>query len=674
MEPQTTYPYVTFSFGAYALKQSEYTESLLTSLNSNREPYISSIRDIDQCLSHLESSPINNIEEIRIPSLNVLRILLTLSVSKDYFPNDIKIHGLNVANDLHTNITDKLDYLSSIDKPIFHSRAIYLLKSYISHLQSNFDSLLSNNLYNSLKIVFEDVTKFVKLDPNREKEYAQERRNDLLFRASLNENRERNEKNFNDLKLSKSFGDTPKKGFTLPLKKLNKRTRDDLEDSRLSPIDTSIDITAGSKYEPSSQSTDIDDTYDSTNVFEHRDEEILKLKLFQPKLNSLIDDEENHIPDLTKSVSARSGTSSPVKNWNWHDIKVLDLDLITKNLNPKFLNYNIWKLLNWTFYCAEISSDNSQLNSHFLYKIYRDFLNVIFDFLIINFLKDENQPYLIEKLISQLSALKKGWFDRVVEFTLNGLKRREYSSEPRLCYLKDNNLVNADINKSSEQKDIAEMHSQYSDIFDSLNLRFKILILIYNWSLTQEVREVLPSNLTNHVTTKFNELDWRIFKEFYECGQEEISNLPLDINYQFFLEFSEKSCLDIIKSVEIDISFPKRIDEIEYNSTIQCLQTFCSAEVYEELLEADIEGEKLYQKWMRLNIIFQWVLITLLSKNKKGYTTHELTEFYQCCKKADYNRALFFRKHLIDRKQEWLGFTMIFDCLHDGGNLSKKQS
>lgn len=619
-EKGTKYPYVTFSFNRYATRQTDFADLLLPELSSDLNPNIQSINNIDTCLTHLESSPIlfetkTNYQEIRIPSENLLRILLTLAISKSMQSNEVRIHGLNNFDDYSRS--DYAMYESLIEKTSLKNRSIELLRNYIQYINSNLHEPLAILLYNRFKSVFGDLISL--------KESG-------LLNIGLASKTQQSS-------IDASFSISPTKNQSV--------------------------------VDQNSQSTDIDETGEISDSedeqplksFEDRDAEIQKYKLSRPNLNLPIE------PSPIIKSPSRSRATTPQPAWKWYDILVFGDELITKRLNSRYSRYNIWLLINWTFFCSEkscefmIDTNSDTSNSHHLYETYRDLLNLIFDFLIINFLNADKSP-IIEKLLSHLSVSNKYWYDRLVEFTLNGLERHRYVTEPKLCYVRDNNSVSLDFQNYKQSKSVNQLYSNYSDIFDSMSLRFKILILIYNWSFYQKPSFLSSNILTSQIATKFNNLHWKLFQEFYNCGEFEYGNLLEMYNYQFLLNFSDKSIQDIIKSVEIEISIPSTVDEINYKKCQQILIDISNIEVYEEIIDDNDDDEKLYQKWMRLNIIFQWLLIVMLTKQDKDYTPTELHEIYNYCQQGDLNRQLFFENHLNKHDQEWTKFKDIFENVY----------
>lgn len=636
MNNHETYPYVTFSFNRYATKQTDFTDLLLPELNSVEIPNINSINHIDTCLNHLESTPLSienksNYQEIRVPSINLLRVLFTLSVSKPVQPNIVRIHGLQNFDDYTKSEYDL--YNSAIENPTINSRCIDLLLNYAQYINSNFHESLAKLLYDRIKVVLFDL-----LSPSKLSTWDS--------KGSLRIQQPTIDANFSKSPIKKST----KAQSTMHLPQSEDGQPTDLNDTR--------------------EISDSEDEVPKLMSFEERDAELLKYKLLQPNFSL----PTLKLQKVSKSPS-RSRASSPICKWNWNDILVFDDELVTKRLSPRFSRYNIWLLINWAFYCAENSSefmdqlDYNSCNSHYLYKTYRDFLNLIFDFLIINFLNDDELP-LIGKLISQLSTSNGVWFDRLVEYTLNGLERRRYVIDPKLCYMRDNNLIKLDFQNFEKNKSIDDLYSDYSDIFDSISLRFKILLLIYIFALKQKSDILSSGSLTSQIATKFINLNWKIFQEFYNCGESEFTNISKTYNYQFLLDFSHKCCRDIIKSVEIEIKVPRTIKDINYKSCHKALIQITGHEVYQEIIDVNDDYEQFFQKWMRLNVIFEWLLIILLTKQEEAYNLNELIQIQKLCRQGDISRVLFFEEHFKGKDQEWIKFTDIFENIFCGFDKS----
>ncbi|KAI5952387.1 hypothetical protein KGF54_003254 [Candida jiufengensis] len=321
---------------------------------------------------------------------------------------------------------------------------------------------------------------------------------------------------------------------------------------------------------------------------------------------------EEKIPLSTKTdqESPTSAASSPKKNnlnifatnnsknETWEGIRIFDESLLKDKLTINKNEFNLWRLINWTFYCSGLSTIYYPLQKknecHTIYHAQSNVLNFIFRFIEINLVKEmdsiflapnsinndailslfqntnpqytkfaslkveDNSQILFSKLIKTLGHFQSQWYDRVVEFIFNGLSSKLIF--PKTCYEHENLLIEKETKYKKSQpvmhNNLKNEWDQNSNNMNSMKLRFKICSIIFYWSLVfnsklsgssngKSIANLNSSVFLDYISKKINFIDYRYLIEFYYSSAIN-SKIRLDYRNLFLVKLSQEILKEII--------------------------------------------------------------------------------------------------------------------------------
>ncbi|CAK7901677.1 hypothetical protein CAAN1_34S00430 [[Candida] anglica] len=356
-------------------------------------------------------------------------------------------------------------------------------------------------------------------------------------------------------------------------------------------------------------------------------------------------------------------------------MQIFDQDSLTWVLNPNNIesHYNFWKLLQWCFHGCLISDS--------IFRNYNGLLSWIIDLLITNFLieirsETNLKQYLIQEhtndpliafqasrkrvqravrlsvrematstrgvlftnLLHQLSPSKYDWYDRLIEFTFQSLGNPG-KNVPQPCYQRENSVL------SNNKKLMIEVSIQ-KNLLESMNLRFKILILAYYRSLFLDCEnEATESegrwNLLKQITSKLqdSELLFELFEQFYSHATL-VVDIPSSIQYEFLFELTilllNKYCGNAVLSKYISKNIQENQTQQSIIPSFQIiLEMIVEENIYSgiagDIKESGWEGSS--SDWFKLNFLLGWLLEVSLTISQRTQQL-QTSEIDILCKKA----------------------------------------
>lgn len=368
----------------------------------------------------------------------------------------------------------------------------------------------------------------------------------------------------------------------------------------------------------------------------------------------------------------------------WAGLRVFDEPLLKDQFRLTNGRFGVWDLVNWTFYCAGLSTKyyyKKESNCHTIYKAQSSTLLFIFDIIeynLVNTLQDifkEKDPYatlfktpsdknkfaslqvednsniLLLRLLKSLGYLQSQWYDRVVEFVFNGLARLPPC--PRACYQHESILVRRELKKNSRDVPKEEKVHCDTDNMDSMCLRFKICAIVYYWSLVFDKRvfsgksfgrnslaQLNALELIKFVCEKFKRVDYQYIVEFY-YSLYTVSVIPFKYKQLFLMGLST----ELLKTLT---SSPESI-KFELHNLDLVVSWIDDPSIYAQLTEDEScnSFEEFYQSWMKLSFVLKWILtLTLADLQDVGNSIYKDTMFYDKLEHADRLRATAFVDYL----------------------------
>lgn len=720
-------PHLLFPLAAYTQSQHDLINQFIPELANAEERVVNlaSTKQFEELLYHLETTFEDNFEFfdsageepfLKLPSIDIFRILLTLaSKCLSNFGQEAPSFGGLIANSEYVrNIND--DYNKCIFKSPMRDRCIALLRRYISMLMTSRSSTVVHKLKNLFLIALKDFMVhprfFHILGPLSNSRY---------LRSNT----------------SRRKTGSQKKGVE----------QNNISPSFTEPVETNTDTISDSEEEP---------PYLSYSSHKDISEEIKK---FQPynisrnergiftgdinhgsiqfpnplfPLNLLDDDSDTTSGSESGHNSKRPKINHGESKSNFENIRVFGDYLISRQLNPMINSpYNIWKLIQWMFYCADLSSMYQKLlfdpigtNCHLIYYTYKHFIDILVDFLTFNLidylvtdktskrllnvekrksrkfadpihyyfqldgnkrqeikkLLETNRNILILNIIAQLSPSQVDWYDRVIEHVFTGLNNGNHqvnrNYEPQPCFEVEKFLIRHD---STLRQNISKNYAtKYDDNMDSIILRYKIILLVYYWSLFYSIgnsidesgiddssfSDLAPETLLWHLGCKLVKLDCLYLTKFFLAYNVEISKTDLLIQkiYHYKMMFG------LAKSILISLT---RVNEIEGYFSItkytrpsdsslterlrNIIDLILDQRIYQALVEDEtyLDWSHFEQTWSKSNYLLSWLLENSLLDwhiNLKDYSKRdELVNYiYTKVEKADRVKVKWFNKFILN--------------------------
>jgi hypothetical protein len=621
---EKVFPYVTFSLDNFLSKQSDFVDLLVPELGLVSVPNISNVNNLDLMLDSLEKSPLisngrTNYDQLCIPSVLILRVLFTLSTT--IFPtHHVPIYGL-YDFDQDSKQSSLQTYKSTLDKPPLSVRSVRLLSHFVNYINQYKEENPAKVLDERFRQMMLDFASFSLQNPSKPK-------NRNRVQSSLD--------HFSEKKTE------PLQHFTFA----------DDEDTM---------VVSDSEDEPPILTS-----------FEQREQELAKY--------------QHHIPShsfATTLLPSESAIKSPVLiqdiKWKWYEVKVFDEFLLSRRLNPELSKYNIWYLINWMFHCADkageydtIPNNSSVCFSHTIYLNYRDLLDIVFEYLTVDFWKMQSQPddSLLDLVVRQLSSLDSNWYDRAVEYTFNGLQADNSGYEPKSCSQKEHNLLKLDsrvIKKMALSNSAVNLPSSYNDRLDSMHLRFKIMALLYNRSKFIDEEPQTSTVLVNEIARKFIKIDWIYIQEFYDAAMDQPQGNLRRGALEFLNDLSLALLWNLVPVVDEDYDIEIDVEKIDYNCCYNLLDKISLCTLYDVIVEDEnIKGLAEFNSvWLKVNFVLQWLLNLCLTENNTPYTVDELKILRRKCAAGDKVRqTMFDEKVKRQYAKQWMNYEQLFDYVY----------
>ena len=629
-------PHLLFPLAAYIQSQYELIDQFVPELASceKKVVHLTNVKQFEDLLYHLESTFLANDEKggesyLKIPSIDIFRILITLAsrcLSTNFTHGSASIDGLIANSEYIKNLNE--EYENCIYKSPIRDRCITIMRSYMNLLSASKSPITVDMVYNLFLAALKDFIiqpKFFHIRGTLPK--------DKYLRSNRNPAR-RQETNI-------------------------EQSHDIISDSEEEPpslvSNTSKDIANEvKKFQP----YNISPLRKNTGVFSSDNHKISGLNdsavLFQtmPHLDSeseLTSGSDGEL--ISKKRKVRSNVRD--KDSALSNIRVFGDYLISRQLNPIINSpYNLWKLMQWTFHCANFSTmyqkqllDSNSTNCHLIFETYAKLLRLIFDFLSFNFtyhlITDKNSRRLLNievdnknkhidpvciffqrdrisrkeiinilendrnilllNLMTQLGPSRVDWYDRVIEYVFTGLNKdkpkSESSYQPQPCYEREKLLIRHDNLKKKVDKNYAV---QYDDNLDSMKLRYGIIIIVYYRSLFfSDGSFINGSKVVDDSST--SQLSPKILLQQLSCKLITLDYLYLKQFYlAYYMEIAEdkfiskihqyRMMLELTKMVLISLTGILEIDN--YLSEKEMLSTHCnSSQSFIDL----IVDQRLYQ-------------------------------------------------------------------------------
>lgn len=365
-----------------------------------------------------------------------------------------------------------------------------------------------------------------------------------------------------------------------------------------------------------------------------------------------------------------------------YSFKVFDEVPLSYAMNPTINHrFTIWRLINFAFYCADRSSlaRASDYNSphHSLFVSYKGIIDVTVDFLAWNLVHelDLSLPkYGIEgngreclgllsqkeiglvkgclisnsilflALLSQLSPFSHDWYDRIIEFTFNGLGSSGKVT-PKACFKRDADLISG----FSSSRDAGKRPSRDTpcDNTHSMTTRHKICLVVYYYSL---FHDNLPddaqssTSLLTLVGKRLNSVSQALVRTFLICDDLPACIRHHDLYFSIRLAgvLLSQAVSEVYKS---SFAFAGAISsreatycrqKIDISNLATILSVITKRQVYPDLDSIDnFDGWS--KAWLKFNMLTEWLFFTILRINFNNYSRNEdfLRIIQEGCQRAD---------------------------------------
>ncbi|EGW31738.1 uncharacterized protein SPAPADRAFT_67764 [Spathaspora passalidarum NRRL Y-27907] len=350
-----------------------------------------------------------------------------------------------------------------------------------------------------------------------------------------------------------------------------------------------------------------------------------EVKMEHPEINNL----STFLNRVNGTVLKKEEIKS-ISHDKWDRIKVFGDVILSKRLHPK-KNFTIWNLINWTFYCCGKSS-NSYSNYHAIYTTHSNVLQLIFTLVEIDLVQKGD---LLQRLITQLAHFKASWYDRLIEFVFNGLSHRD-SPIPKSCYSYEKDLL---------QKSEPALTQNKQDNLHSLNLRFKIVNMVYYWSFLKnedDSSSTSMSQLLKQLTQKLLTMDYNYLIEFYYSIHSE-SHIELMYRKSFLVTLSQYFLTEITGVPQFDFRLTSEQDE----NLQLVLKWMGTSNIYLSITEDEtfVSFNSFLQTWLKFNFVLSW-LFTQVVNDLDDKDSIEVDTIFDICEKADVLRTGVFEEKI----------------------------
>ncbi|MCP8718256.1 MAG: hypothetical protein M5F18_03045 [Asgard group archaeon] len=626
---------------------------------------LNSSSEFDRLITHLELSFYNR-EALPIPSTNIIRILFTLASRS---PDSNWTVSNSLLDDIPTSrqrIKPKSSfYEDSNGKGNLCDRSIKLIDKYIQELPNE-------KLYKNLTSFMND---FMELSGRRNRTKMPQKYEDVLV----------------------IMRQSPKKRMTSS----ECVTQSDIDDSDNADLD---------------EVGDSEDDDDESGGTTHRDDFLMEQEINKYQ-NMPVENKYNFNDGPNQSGVNNPSVlfnrdDSPVPKPKWQGIKVYDESLLSNRLSPRLNDFDLWRLINFTFYCAgrrNIVFDSTYESCHMIYTAQAATIDKIFSIIEINLVKEfsemfpdgkddpykwlfkqsltrrmlamdqisQNSTLFLLNLLKQLGYLRNNWYDRIAEYVFNGLvcKESPLSSKtesqlriPTTCYEHERILLKKSFNKYKAE---TEKFAYYNDNIDSMKLRFKIINTVHYWSLAFDkvTRDGItrserlntnflePAVLIDEVAKKFMVIEYDYWVEFYYSLLME-SSIPLNYRDILLVNLSSKLLHNLTGSRQWSFKLYPRDDkkhpDWRSSNFKLVLDWMKDRELYLSFIEDETYQSFAHFKelWKKYNFVLGWVFsFALRDVTEVGYDTLIKKEFLQsACKQMDILREQVYMQFIKNCK------------------------
>lgn len=622
MLDDSSQPYLLFEEEKWHLLQTQLLDLLLGEaiVSDGNIKNFPSYKEIEEVLFHLETTFERRNDSnsrrltVKVPSVKLLHILITLAAKPQCGPT---------RNDIVSSLLPSGDVC--LHKLNVRERSLLLLNRFLGEIEASNVPQLYNNIITAVQQIIRRKSTFInsrlvsKPSPMIKKTNTSPRKYDIIQLMKNTTEPIESEKSSDEIVSdSDSEGEVLKTSIEEEVMKF--------KDYNISPIKSA----------------------NSRSFVGGKASELFKNVpyLSSPEKEDVKTDVDS---SPTKPRFKRGRSSSPAKKpipfeEQLQNITILDQHLLASQLRTA-PNYNVWKLLQWTFICAEKSSKNLSLNYHAIYTSYNAFFHFLIDFLALNLHLETDRLFeahtakrqstlikliymdsriLVLLLMSHLGADVKEWSDRAVEFVFTGLNIKT-TYEPQPLYEKERLLLRQLTTKQELQK------SQWNDNLDSMSLRYKFLILLYHrlqltsLSLPSEDTGTEVGTFIALICSKLMIIENPLFEAFFDGSNFHNDQVPQEVHIDFQFKIMNQVLSEMTQLVELYDHYvdPSDSPEEKVNKVVTLIQ---EDDLY-SWIQHDFEDN-----WRRLNYILVWIMNKIMDEIEDKRLEGKLR---RACIKAD---------------------------------------
>lgn len=393
------------------------------------------------------------------------------------------------------------------------------------------------------------------------------------------------------------------------------------------------------------------------------------------------------------------------------NVQVFSEPLISAVICPSLSRpYNIWSLMEWTFFCCFRSSENSAKSSCYgeLYRNYNTLLMIIWRLVTINFVSvldllmndgaiehfeimhlffysseskqseiisrlQDPSLFVLRALMVQISGDKEEWYKRIADIVLRGPFELD---DPPSPYISDRLFI-----KNAEK--LVHMDSSLTDnIKDSMRLRVDVLSLVYYNALffdkgdaflnAKDVEpqdyDLVPKILVQKIAVKLEKFPYDRMRQFFEVSltSESSGELQVPANHRkrMMMEIA-RELVEILTgrgSVELDI----RPGESQLPWELQFAQEMVSIveqkTIYRMIIREN-EGSSagLKDSWCKVCYLFGWLLdMTFCELQADSGNAQYLLQLRDGVERADATNAQAWREATGTNELPFVKYVDIF--------------
>lgn len=402
---------------------------------------------------------------------------------------------------------------------------------------------------------------------------------------------------------------------------------------------------------------DFTSTKRTINQFEFvsdSDEELL--------LSAVVDEHKKRTIVVSPSKKPRSRNFKK-KSYIPADMRIFNEPVITTAVCPsKSSPYNLWSLMEWTFYCCSKSSTVQEKSIelscfHDLYQGYSRFLLVVWRVVTINFVNvidllmndgrgnhnelvhmffysseskqneiisalEDPSLFILRALMTQVSGDKEEWYKRITSVVFYGIEEQKIPTSP---YASDRHLIRKSNIPCPKQSDRCDSSN---DMVESMSLRFEILSLVYYNGLFFDkgdaflgLSEVDPQDydlvtriLVQEMAKRLCKFSYRYFKLFFEASliSNEMSIFQVPANHcsRMMMELARELVDTLTGRYGIDLDVRPGASQFPWE--VQFAQEMVSIigqkALYEMIVQESGSNGGLEEAWCKATFLLGWLL------------------------------------------------------------------